>query len=272
MELLTRRFVHLPTRLLRRVVEEAEGNPLALLEFAASAGGQRDSDHTTATAGSSRQLRTLYQARIERLPEPTRRLLLLAALNGTGDLGVLAAASGPGRLEELGPAERDHLIVVDDRIGELRFRHPILKSVVVERSTHDERRSAHQRLAELFADQPERRGHHLAEAADAPDEEIAAAIEEAAHRTLERGDVVGAISKLLRAADLSPNRADRSRRLADTAFTGARLAGDLDARIGAAPRRAPHGIRRSARRSTRRSPRPISSSTATATQTRQRTS
>ena len=140
MELLTRRFVHLPTRLLRRVVEEAEGNPLALLEFAASAGGQRDSDHTTATAGSSRQLRTLYQARIGRLPEPTRRLLLLAALNGTGDLGVLAAASGPGGLEDLGPAERDHLIVVDDRIGELRFRHPILKSAVVERSTHAERR------------------------------------------------------------------------------------------------------------------------------------
>ena len=45
MELLTRQFVHLPTRVLRGVVEEAQGNPLALLEFAASAGGQRDSGH-----------------------------------------------------------------------------------------------------------------------------------------------------------------------------------------------------------------------------------
>jgi hypothetical protein len=54
-----------------------------------------------------------------------------------------------------------------DRIGELKFRHPMIKSVVVERSTHDERRATHQRLAEPFADQPERRGHHLAEAADA---------------------------------------------------------------------------------------------------------
>ena len=50
----------------------------------------------------------------------------------------------------------------------------------------------------------------------------------AAHCTLERGDVVGAIAKLMRAADLSPNRMDRSRRLADTAYTGALLAGDLD--------------------------------------------
>ena len=46
MELLTRQFVHLPTRVLRGVVDEAQGNPLALLEFAASAGGQRDSGRT----------------------------------------------------------------------------------------------------------------------------------------------------------------------------------------------------------------------------------
>ncbi len=228
MELLTRQFVHLPTRVLRSVVEEAQGNPLALLEFAAAAGGQHDSRYTTVTSGSSRELRTLYKARIERLPEPTRRLLLLAALEGSGDLGVLAAACRPGRLADLGPAEHDHLIVIEDGTGELRFRHPMIKSAVVERSTHDERRATHQRLAELFADQPERRGYHLAEAVDAPDEEIATAIEEAAHRTLERGDVVGAISRLVRAADLSPNRTDRCRRLADTAYTGARLAGDLD--------------------------------------------
>jgi len=229
MGLLASQFVHLPTRVLRRVVDEAQGNPLALLEFAALAGGPRDvgQRHTTVTSGMSREVRTLYEARIERLPEPTRRLLLLAALDGSGELGVMAAG-GPGGLADLGPAERDYLIVVDDRIGELRFRHPMIKSVVVERSTHHERRVAHQRLAELFADQPERRGHHLAEAAFAPDEEIAAAVEDAAHRTLQRGDVVGAISRLLRAADLSPNPKNRSRRLADAAYVGAHSAGQLE--------------------------------------------
>jgi hypothetical protein len=39
MGLLARQFVHLPTRVLRRVADEAQGNPLALLEFGASAGG-----------------------------------------------------------------------------------------------------------------------------------------------------------------------------------------------------------------------------------------
>ena len=230
MGLLARQFVHLPTRVLRRVADEAQGNPLALLEFAASAGGPRDGGQrrTTVTSGMSREVRTLYDVRIERLPEPTRRLLLLAVLDGSGDLGVLAAASEPGGLDDLGPAERDHLIVVDDRAGELRFRHPMIKSVVVERSTHDERREAHLRLAERFSDQPERRGHHLAEAAFAPDEDIAAAVEDGAHRTLQRGDVVGAISRLLRAADLSPNPTDRSRRLADAAYVGAHSAGQLD--------------------------------------------
>jgi hypothetical protein len=127
MGLLARQFVHLPTRVLRRVADEAQGNPLALLEFAASAGGPRDGGQrcTTVTSGMSREVRTLYDARIERLPEPTRRLLLLAVLDGSGDLGVLAAASGPGGLDDLGPAERDFLIVVDDRAGELRFRHPL---------------------------------------------------------------------------------------------------------------------------------------------------
>jgi DNA-binding CsgD family transcriptional regulator len=230
MGLLARQFVHLPVRVLRRVVDEAQGNPLALLEFAASAGGPRDGGRprATVTSGMSREVRTLYDARIERLPEPTRHLLLLAALDGSGDLCVLAAASGPGGLDDLGPAERDHLIVVDDRAGELRFRHPMIKSVVVERSTHDERQKAHLRLAQRFADQPERRGHHLAEAAFTPDEEIAAAVEDGAHRTLQRGDVVGAISRLLRAADLSPDPADRSRRLADAAYVGAHSAGELD--------------------------------------------
>lgn len=230
MSLVARQYVHLPTRVMRRVVDEAQGNPLALLEFAASADGSRDGGHgrSAFSIGSSREVRTLYQARIERLPEPTRRLLLLAALDGSGDLGVLATASGPGGLDDLAPAERDHLIVVDDRAGELRFRHPMIKSVVVERSTHDERRAAHLRLAERFADQPERRGHHLAEAAFAPDEDIAAAIERGAHNTLQRGDVVGAISRLLRAADLSPNPADRSRRMADAAYVGAHSAGQLD--------------------------------------------
>lgn len=137
MDLLARRFAHLPIRVLRRVAADAQGNPLALLEFAASA-GLRQHGGRPPPQGSSREVRTLFQARVERLPAPTRRLLLLAVLDGTGRLDVLAAASGAG-LVELGPAERDHLVVVDERLGEVRLRHPMIRSVVVERSTLGER-------------------------------------------------------------------------------------------------------------------------------------
>ena len=230
MALLAHQFTHLPTRVLRLVADEAQGNPLALLEFAASAGGARGSVDWTGglPANSSREVRSLYRTRIEQLPEATRRLLLVAVLDGSEDLGVLAAASGAGGVDELAPAERDHLIVVDDPAGKLRFRHPMIRSVVVELSTLDERRSAHRRLAELFADEPERRGHHLAESALEPNEEIAAAVDDGARRTLQRGDVVGAVSRLLRAAELSPTPAERSRRLADAAYIGAIAAGELD--------------------------------------------
>ena len=132
--------------------------------------------------------------------------------------------------------------MVDGQAGEVRFRHPMIRTVLVEGSTIDERREAHVRLATVFEGEPERRGHHLAEAAFAPDEAVAAAVEAGAERTLQRGDVVGAIARFLRSADLSPDRRDRSRRLADAAYLGAHSAGQLDSpRSCCAPRSA--GIR-----------------------------
>jgi DNA-binding CsgD family transcriptional regulator len=229
MQLLAHRFAHLPTRVLREVAHESQGNPLALLEFAAVAGHHRDRGHAEPASASVtiREVRTLYATRIGRLPMATRRLLLLAALDGSGSLAALAKAAGSAGLSDLGAAERDHLVVIDERVGEIRFRHPMIKSAVVALSTHNDRREAHERLAEVFADQPEQRGHHVAEAAEGPDETVAAVIEEGAQRTLQRGDVVGAIGRLLRAADLSPDRSDRSRRLAHAAFIGAFAAGEL---------------------------------------------
>ncbi|WP_435745170.1 helix-turn-helix transcriptional regulator [Nocardioides sp. SYSU DS0663] len=229
MELLAHQFAHLPTRVLREVAHEAQGNPLALLEFAAAAGHPRTGRRAApgAAAATIREVRSLYATRIGCLPPPTRRLLLIAALDGSGSLSTLAEGSGSAGLSDLGPAEHDHLVMVDERAGEIRFRHPMIKSALVELSTHDDRREAHQRLAEIFADQPERRGHHVAEAAEAPDETVAAVIEEGAQRTLQRGDVVGAVTRLLRAADLSPDRSARSRRMAHAAFIGAFAAGEL---------------------------------------------
>lgn len=230
LELLAYQFAHLPSRVRREVAHESQGNPLALLELAAAAGHPRAGGRAEpgSTSATIREVRALYAARIECLPAATRRLLLLAALDGSGGLAALAAASGPAGLSDLGAAERDHLVVIDDRVGQIRFRHPLIRSTLVELSTHDARREAHRRLAEVYADRPERHGHHVAEAAQAPDEAVAAAVERGAQHTLRRGDVVGAVGRLLRAADLSPDRSERSRRLAHAAFIGAFAAGELE--------------------------------------------
>jgi len=230
LRLLSRRFAHLPRRVLSTVAHEARGNPLALLEFAGSTGASGDQHGQGAgwASGPGRDVRALYGARVGRLPRGTRDVLLLAALEGSGDIGILEAAGGPGSLEELAPAERDHLVMVEENGRAVRFRHPLVGSAVVDGSTGEQRRSAHRRLADALADQPERRGDHLARATTAPDEAVAAVVESAARSSLRRGDADGAIARLRRAAELSTDRADRRRRLSQAAYAAAWVAGHLE--------------------------------------------
>ena len=116
---------------------------------------------------------------------------------------------------------------VSEGTGRLVFRHPLTRSAIVDLSTSGDRRRAHRALADQLEDQPERQAWHLAQAALGPDEKVAGLLEEAAHRILRKGDAVGAVAGLLRAADLSPFRSDQSRRLADAAYVGADVTGDL---------------------------------------------
>ena len=221
--LLGSRFPELAPRVIQRVLAEAHGNPLALLELpAALSGAQRAAAVALPVVlPLSRRLQGLFASRASALPAPARWLLLLAVLDGSGDLRTLQAAAGQQQIEDLAPAEQAGLVRVDDRTGRLVFRHPLTRSAIVELSTSGDRRRAHRALAAQLADQPERRAWHLGEAAVEPDEQVAGLLEEAAERLMRRADAVGAVSALLRAAELSPARADRSRRLAQASAVGA---------------------------------------------------
>src|SRR5262249_59082349 len=82
------RFPILGPDMRRRLVAEAAGNPLALLELPAALSGRRP----FASSGSPvlpplrARLSELFGSRVEQLPPATRRLLLLAVLDNTGDL------------------------------------------------------------------------------------------------------------------------------------------------------------------------------------------
>lgn len=226
-ELLNARFPGLAARTRQRVLDEARGNPLALLGLPAmlDASPPRGLTRLPAAQPLSRRLQSMFAARVTVLPEGTRRLLLLMALVGTGDPRVLGIdACGQ---DDLAAAERARLVNVDRQTRRLAFRHPLIRAAVVVLSTDDECRRAHEQLAGLLADQPDRQAWHLAEATVAPDERVACLLEQAAGRILAHGDATGAVTSLTRASQLSPRRGDRSRRLAAAACLEASMTGDL---------------------------------------------
>jgi len=221
-EVLDRRFPLLDRRLRERVLADAMGNPVALVELSAAAGD----------FGLSQRLQATFGAGIAELPPLTRQVLLLAALEGTGSLTVLEMASRGDVLDALAPAEAIALVRVDAATLKVSFRHPLTRSAVTGLASAAERRHAHGRLAAALSDDPERRAWHLANAVVRPDEQVAASLEEAAYRLLRRGDPDGAVTALTKAAELSPADASRARRLADAAYAGAGLAGGLAAASG----------------------------------------
>jgi DNA-binding CsgD family transcriptional regulator len=228
-DLLRSRFPTLAPRVCARLVAEAQGNALALLELGREESGLHVAQgRASAVVAPARSLRTLFASRVGELPAPTRHLLLRSALDTTGDPRILRS-TGPGRPRsgDITPAEQAGLVHVDENAGRVEFAHPLIRSVVVKQSTSSELRAAHQALAHLLADQPEQRAWHLAEATIEPDEQVAVLLADVGRRSMQRGDAVGAVAALLRSAELSPCGSDRSRRLAEAAYTGAQVTGEL---------------------------------------------
>ncbi|MBO4252442.1 helix-turn-helix transcriptional regulator [Streptomyces griseorubiginosus] len=204
------------------ILTRAEGNPLALVELAASwteAGLgtllSHAGDHSDGLTLTER-LERAFVGRLRDLPQATRDAILVAAADsGDQHAEILAAASLlTGRqltLDDLQPAVGTGLVRFDDL--RVRFRHPLVRSGVLQEATPLRLRSAHEALARQLAGDPYRATWHRALALDAPDEEVAAQLE-ANHRiALQRGSALTAIRVLERAAELSPEPADAGRRL-----------------------------------------------------------
>ena len=224
------RFPGLHPRVTSEVLDAAQGNPLALLELplALSEAQRLAMEPLPPVLPLGQRLQELFTSRIAGLPAATRALLLGAALDGTGDTHVLEAAGGRDyQLEDLAPAERDGLVRADASSRVISFRHPLVRSAAVEASTLGERRRAHQALARALTGQPDRMAWHLGEACSGPDERVASLLEQTAIRIGQRGDAFGAVARLTRAAELSPQAAGRGRRLAQAAYIGAETIGEM---------------------------------------------
>ena len=203
-----------------RVVAEARGNPLALLELPRSAqqarlaGGFELPDAVSVP----RRIEDFYERRSGSLPLETQLLLLVAAAEPTGEVALLWRAAERLGLppEAAAPAEAAGLMEIDTRV---RFRHPLVRSAVYRAATQPDQRRAHRALAAATDPQvdPDRRAWHRAQAVTGADEAVAAELERSAVRALGRGGLAASGAFLQRAAELSLAPAVRARRALDAA-------------------------------------------------------
>jgi DNA-binding CsgD family transcriptional regulator len=223
----------LDARVRDRIVAEARGNPLALLELpqaatpAELAGGFALPD-AMPLAG---RIQESFRRRLDTLPADTRVLLLVAAAEPVGD-PVLMWRAG----ERLGlgpqaavPAAEAGLLEVGARV---RFRHPLVRSAAYRAAALPERQKVHRALAEATDPvlDPDRRAWHRAHATPGPDEEVAAELERSASRAQARGGLAAAAAFLERAGLLTPDPDRRAQRLL-AAARAKRDAGALDAAL-----------------------------------------
>jgi DNA-binding CsgD family transcriptional regulator len=193
------------------------GNPLALIELAPDA-AQLAAAPPGAPIPISTSIAAAFARRFGRLPEPTRRLLVLAAASDGGTLAVLARAGASLGLdvEDLAAAEQAGLVVLAD--GAVAFRHPLARSAVYADASAPERRAVHAALAGALPDRDvDRRAWHLAAASVGPDDDACAALAQAGARARERTAYTVAAAAFERAAQLAVPDETRGRLLFDAA-------------------------------------------------------
>jgi DNA-binding CsgD family transcriptional regulator len=206
----------LDARVRDQIVAETQGNPLALLELPRGlttqqlAGGFGFPNTVRLSDG----IEANFRRQVEVLPDETRRLLLIAAVEPVGDPALVwgaAAQLGIGA-EAAAPATQAGLVEFGVRV---RFRHPLVRAAVYGSAPPQEQQQTHGALADVTDPEqdPDRCAWHRAHAAPGPDEAVAAQLERCAVRAQARGGVAAAAAFLERATMLSldpARRADRA--------------------------------------------------------------
>ena len=187
----------------QRIAAVSGGNPLAILELAAS-----ETSEVDGLVPIPAHVERSFATRVEQLPEETQQALLIAAVDDLGLLDVIGRATS---LAALGPAEDAGLVQVLE--ARLEFRHPLVRSAIYQSASPTERRRAHAALAAaLPPSQSSRRAWHRASSVVEPDEDLADAMEAVAVDAQARRGPGAAAAAWRRAAELTPGANPRARR------------------------------------------------------------
>ncbi|WP_274564799.1 ATP-binding protein [Streptomyces spiramyceticus] len=211
----------LPPYVMERIIEEAQGNPLALIELSAVLTPAQRAGHLgplalpEASSPPASRIQDAFLEQIGRLPEATQLMLLVAAADDTGDLTlVLRAVDRFGAaIEDLEPAERSGLVFLSG--AGVRFRHPLVRYAAYQEAPLVRRIAAHKALAEVLdtVKDAHRRAWHLAAASTGPDERVADELERVAEWAGSRQAMASASAAYERAAQLTADPQRRARRL-----------------------------------------------------------
>lgn len=202
---------NLPPQVRRRIIAEAQGNPLALLELSAQLTPRQREGRLGALpsyvdAGApTRSVQWVFREQIMALPEATQTALLVVAADDTGELAVLLRAAGRLGCDaaDLAAAERATMIHVTAD-GVVSFRHPLIRSAAYHAAPYFRRQAAHLALAEVLDDShTDRRAWHRAAGRPAPDECLSRELAGVAVRAKLQQDAAAASAAFERAAEFT---------------------------------------------------------------------
>ncbi|WP_235623988.1 helix-turn-helix transcriptional regulator [Mycolicibacterium goodii] len=193
-----------------RIVGETRGNPRALHALPASFSA---AEMAGGFVNPRIRIDLTHPGVVSEFAEPTRRLLLAAATEPTGDplLLMRAAEILAIPLPAIAPAEAAGLVEMGPRVW---FRDPYLRTVIYRTAPLEERRVVHRALAEATdgASDPARRAWHAANAASGPDESVATQLHDAVVSAHAAGGIVAAAAFWERATTLTADPARRGGR------------------------------------------------------------
>jgi DNA-binding CsgD family transcriptional regulator len=227
-----------------RILEEANGNPLGLIELPAVYRSHMSVGARSIGVGPALtdRLRQAFRGQARWLPGATQDVLLIAAAEEGGDLRVVldAAATFGATVLDLEPAERAGLVGVSD--SAVTFRHPLVRAAVYHEAALGRRLAVHRALADALPAPADaaRRAWHLAAAATGPDEAVAEELERTAADCEARNGYSATAAAYERAAQLSMDPTAQMGRLMLAAEAAAQI-GDLHWARRLAARAVDHG-------------------------------
>jgi DNA-binding CsgD family transcriptional regulator len=231
-KVLPREHPDLDREVATRIIGLAAGSPLPLLELprALTSRQRRGLEPPPGVLPLTERLRRLYGDPLRRLTGPARTVVTAAALGGSEVVPSLLAAGDPGLdAEAVDELERAGILAAHDDAGPLAFRLPLTRNAVLESVTEAELVRGRHLLAAAFRGEPDRQALQLADLSGGPDAALADRLERGARRAAERGDLDEAVTGMVRAAHLTPERSTAGRRLLEAAHLRATVTGEMDA-------------------------------------------